>query len=86
VAVSDPVNDDIDGRIKGLVISLADRLPAQDADLIVEMIDHNESLVGFEWLADTLCDGNWPLPEASVVSSSTWPSNSGATGLQQLSS
>jgi hypothetical protein len=62
--------EQIGGFLRGLLVRLDDRLPAQDLDLITEFIDANELGLALEQMADALGGGElalWPDERADML-------------------
>lgn len=55
--------EEIAGRLRGLLIRLADRLSSEDITLIAEFVDANELGLALEQLADVLSEDERPLTE-----------------------
>ncbi|MFE4000455.1 MafI family immunity protein [Nocardioides sp. YIM B13467] len=55
--------EEIAGRLRGLLIRLADRLSSEDITLIAELVDANELGLALEQLADVLSEDERPLTE-----------------------
>lgn len=53
----------IAGRLRGLLIRLADRISSEDVTLIAEFVDANELGLALEQLADVLSEYERPLTE-----------------------
>lgn len=54
---------DLTGRLRGLVILLADDLTSEQAALIDELIDASEFGLALETLSDWLAEHRTPIPE-----------------------
>jgi hypothetical protein len=56
--------EELQGRLRGLLINVADQLPTVTVQLIGEMIDANEFGVALETLSEMLVEsGGWISPE-----------------------
>ena len=51
-------SEDLQGRLRGLLITVADQLPGVTAQLVGEMIDANEFGVALEILSEVLADSH----------------------------
>jgi len=56
-------HSDLTGRVRGLIILLADRLSSDQARLGDELIDASEFGVALETLADWLSEDRTPIPD-----------------------
>jgi len=59
---SDAAHDHIRGRVRGLLIAVADQLPAVTAGLVDELLDANEQGVALEMLSEMLVESNARIP------------------------
>lgn len=60
--------DDIRGRVRGLLITVADQLPVVTAGLVDELLDANEQGVAVEMLSEMLVQSNARIsPETMAV-------------------
>lgn len=50
--------DDIRGRVRGLLITVADQLPAVTAGLVDELLDANEQGIAVEMLSEMLVESS----------------------------
>jgi hypothetical protein len=50
--------EDVNGRAMGLLIRLGDRLSLQTQEIVHELVDHNESGVALEIMAEMLAEAS----------------------------
>jgi hypothetical protein len=55
------IHEEMQGRVRGLLILVADQLPERTASLVEELIDHNESGVALEIMSDILVESGGAL-------------------------
>jgi hypothetical protein len=63
VVVDFATHADLTGRLRGLVILLAERLTSDQARVADELIDASEFGVALEMLADWLSENETPIPD-----------------------
>lgn len=57
-------NEELNGRVMGLLIHFGDRLSLQTQELVHEMVDHNERGVALETLIDVLGSLSMPITDS----------------------
>jgi hypothetical protein len=65
--VSHVAHDDIRGRVRGLLITVADQLPAVTAGLVDELLDANEQGIAVEMLSEMLVESNARISPETVA-------------------
>ncbi len=64
---SDAAHDDIRGRVQGMLITVADQLPAVTVGLVDELLDANELGVAVEMLSEMLVESNARLSPDDIA-------------------
>lgn len=59
--------EEIQGRVRGLLITLAPQLPAKTVGIIDEMIDANECGVALEIMSEMLVESGGRIPKDSLL-------------------
>lgn len=64
----DTAHEDIRGRVRGVLIAVADQLPSMTAGLVDELLDANEQGVAVEMLSEMLVESSARIgPEVMAV-------------------
>src|SRR5687768_5180583 len=58
---SETPQDDLRGRVRGLLITVADQLPVATAGIVDELIDADEQGIAVEMLSEMLVESNAPI-------------------------
>lgn len=64
---ADARHDDIRGRVQGLLITVADQLPAVTVGLVDELLDANELGIAVEMLSEMLVESNARLSREAMT-------------------
>jgi hypothetical protein len=57
-------HEDVNGRTMGLLIRFGDRLTLQTQEIVHELVEHNESGVALEIMADMLAEARAPIADS----------------------
>ncbi len=60
-------HEEVQGRARGVLVTVADQLPAMTVGLVDEMIDHNECGVAVEILSEMLVDSGARISEETLA-------------------
>lgn len=60
-------HDDIRGRVRGLLITVAEQLPAVTAGLVDELLDANEQGIAVELLSEMLVESNARISPETIA-------------------
>ena len=55
--------EEVNGRAIGLLILFGDRLSVQTQEIVHELVEHNESGIALEMMADMLAEGGAPVTD-----------------------
>lgn len=64
---SDAGHEDIRGRVRGLLITVADQVPALTVGLVDELLDANEPGVAVEILSEMLVESNAQISPNAIA-------------------
>lgn len=57
-------HDDLAGLLRGLLINVEDRLPAETVEIVTSLIDASEFGIALETMAEMLCEYDQPITAA----------------------